>query len=68
MFNKNKFKSKVIEKGFSIAKIAELLGINQATLHRKVKGQSEFTRSEIQMLRLALNLDTKTIEDIFFAD
>ncbi len=67
MFDKNKFKGKIAENGLTIGKVADLLGVNEATLHRKINGQSDFTRSEIQMLRNILLLDTDTAESIFFA-
>lgn len=67
MFDKNKFKGKIAEKGLNIGKVASLLGINEATLHRKINGQSDFNRSEIQMLREILDLDIEAAEDIFFA-
>lgn len=67
MLNKNKLKGKILEKGLSVTKVANLLGVNQATLHRKLNGNSEFTRSEIQILRLALELNSQEMEAIFFA-
>lgn len=64
MFNKAKFKAKVIEKGLTMEYIAHKLGINQATLYRKMNGSSDFFRSEIQKLCVLLDI-TNPIE-IFF--
>lgn len=67
MFNKNLFKSKYIEHNLKAADVAVLLGINPATLTRKMSGESDFTRNEIQLFRMALNLSAEEIENIFFA-
>lgn len=47
--------------------VAELLGINPVTLYRKLKGTSDFTRAEIQTLRLAFELNAAEVDQIFFA-
>lgn len=66
MFDKNKFRAKIIENGLTTEKVAEKLNINVATLYRKMNGTSDFTRSEIQKLKEILNLDVKTASEIFF--
>ena len=68
MFNKNKFRAKVIEKGFTMKQIAEVLYISEVTLYRKINGTSDFTRKEIQKLKEILKLDAKTTEEIFFTE
>ncbi len=67
MFNKNLFKSKYIEHNLKASDVALILGINPATLARKMSGESDFTRNEIQLFRAALNLNAEEIESIFFA-
>ena len=47
--------------------IARILGINEATLYRKISGESDFTRNEIQLFRQALGLTSCEIDAIFFA-
>ena len=47
--------------------VAAILGINPATLYRKINGQSDFTRQEIQIIRYAFNLDADSLDRIFFA-
>lgn len=66
MFNKNLFKAKYIEHNLKTADVAVILGINPATLARKVSGESDFTRNEIQLFRAALNLSAEEIDNIFF--
>ena len=65
MFDKIKFKIQVLKSGKSMQEIASMLGINQATLYRKINGTSDFLRSEIQ--RLNDYLDIADPDDIFFA-
>ncbi len=47
--------------------VASELGINTATLYRKLNGSTEFTRSEIQSLRHILKLSPEDADAIFFA-
>lgn len=67
MFNKPLLKGKMAEREMSTEKLANLIGINVATLHRKIVGKSEFTLPEVQAARLALRLTVKESEQIFFA-
>jgi len=46
--------------------LANELGINVATLYRKINGNSDFYRDEIKRVSLFLNLDAKERELIFF--
>ncbi len=66
MFNKLKFKAAVIERGKTIADVAEYLKINESTLYRKINGTSEFSRDEIQNICIFLKLDSPL--EIFFAN
>ena len=66
MFNKDKFRGKVFEKGKTLSKVAAFLGINPATLTRKMSGDSDFTRSEIQQISCFLNLSDEEMGTIFF--
>ena len=66
MFNKNKLKGKIIECGYSMEQIAVFLGINPATLYRKMSQETEFTRNEIATLKTVLNLTLQEMDDIFF--
>lgn len=68
MFDKNKLKGKIIECGYSTEQIAKILGVNPATLYRKLAHESEFTRNEIATLKVTLNLTVQDVDDIFFAE
>ena len=67
MFNRNLFKAKCMEKGVSMERVASFLGVNLATLYRKMSGQSDFTRYEIQLFKCEMHLSTDDVEKIFFA-
>lgn len=67
MFCRNKFRAKLCEAGLTPRDLASLLGINEATLYRKMSGSSDFLRSEIQIIQYRLNLTNDDIMDIFFA-
>lgn len=66
MFNKDEFCGKVRSKGLTLDKIAKYLGVNPATLSRKMSGKSDFTRNEIEILRHKLKLSREDVMLIFF--
>lgn len=68
MFMVNLFKAKLKEMNKSVPDIAAVIGVNQATLHRKMNGTSDFTRNEIQLMRYALGLTDEEMKNIFFAE
>jgi transcriptional regulator with XRE-family HTH domain len=67
MFNGNILKAKMVEKGVSMERLANVLGINTATLYRKIKGISDFSRADIQAIRSTLSLTLDEVDRIFFA-
>jgi len=67
MFDKNKFKGAVVARGKTVEGMADVMGVNAATLYRKINGASDFTRQEIQAVRFALSLTDDDVMDIFFA-
>ena len=46
MFNRDLFRAKCIEHGIRTQDAAQIMGINPATLSRKMGGQSDFTRND----------------------
>ena len=66
--NINLLKSKIVLKGKKIPTIANDLGISRTSLYRKLKGKSEFTRSEIARLIGILDLKKENAIEIFFND
>lgn len=67
MFNRALFQYAVDRKNMTMLSVADRLGVNPATLYRKVQGQSDFTRGEIQLLREILGLTVREADAIFFA-
>lgn len=67
MLDKKRLRDKMTENCYSMDKLSSILGINPATLYRKMMGSSDFTRNEIQLLRGVLALTNEDTELIFFA-
>ena len=55
-----------VRKNVTLANLATKIGVNEATLHRKIKGDSDFSRNELQIIRSVLGLNNKKFLDIFF--
>ena len=68
MFDRKKFHGRVVAEGYTLAEVAAKIGMNPATLYRKMSGESDFTREEIQKLRAVLRLSADETDVIFFAD
>ena len=66
MFNRKEFQLAVIKADKTYEDVAKAIGINPSTLFRKMSGQSEFTRSEIQTICEYLNVDSPMA--IFFVN
>ncbi len=67
MFDERLFRSKVVLNGLTLNKLADLMGINEATLHGKLKRHGAFSRDEIDSIRRILELSDDDIMAIFFA-
>lgn len=67
MFNDRLFRSKVVLCGLTLGELAKSMGINESTLHGKLKRQGSFSRDEIGKIRQILDLTDEDIMDIFFA-
>lgn len=55
-------------KNISNEEMSKVLGIDASTFYRKKRGDSDFTRKEIQIMRSTLGLSQQEIEAIFFMD
>lgn len=67
MFNQNLLKAKAIEKGLSLAVLAQAIGKNEATFYRKLARDGDFSRFEIQCMVNKLGLNSKERDAIFFS-
>ncbi|MBR2410166.1 MAG: hypothetical protein IKB08_00415 [Clostridia bacterium] len=65
MFDRKKFELTLFEMGISKTELAKKLGISTVTLYRKMSGESDFFRNEIQLIRSLIGVDKA--EEIFFA-
>lgn len=65
MFDENKFKAAVISNGKTLNDIARKLNISKVTLYRKMSGESDFYRNEIE--KCGEILRDSNMVDIFFA-
>ncbi len=68
MFNEQMFRERLFREGYTKERLAGEIGINQATLYRKINGSSEFTRIEMQIIQKALHLSRDDLCVIFFND
>ena len=65
MFNRRKLQAQMVLKGYTIGEVAEKLGINAATMYRKLGNNGDFSREEIS--KLIDILDIEDVEGVFFA-
>lgn len=64
----NLLKSQIVLKGQNVSGISNILGISKSALYRKLKGQSEFTRTEIVKLVNLLEIEKEKAYEIFFTN
>lgn len=67
MFDEKQFRIKLISAGFTVKDIAKVVGINETTLYRKIKGITDFSRNEMSIIKTFLKLNSDEFEKIFFA-
>ncbi|WP_082673037.1 helix-turn-helix domain-containing protein [Paenibacillus senegalimassiliensis] len=63
--NTNKLRGKIVECGLSVSELALRVGLDRATLYRKIKKQ-EFSVSEAVLISRELNLSKDEVMAIFF--
>lgn len=67
MLDKAKLCGRIRAYGLTMEQTAKYLGVNSATLSRKINGISEFNRNEIELLRVKLSLSADELQEIFFS-
>lgn len=68
MVNVNKLKGKIVECGINVSILAEKIGIDKATLYRKISENGDpITIREADKISEALNLSKDEVNDIFFS-
>lgn len=63
----NKLKGKIVERGMNVSKLAECIGIDKATLYRKLNNFDSFTIGDALKIKDALGLSNQEAYDIFLA-
>ena len=64
--NSNKLRAKITERGMTVKSFCQEFGFVRSTFDRKLKGDYEFTRDEIEKIWEALELTEEEVRDIFF--
>ena len=67
MVNVNKLRAKMVEKGLNVERLADLSGINKATIYRRFNSPDEITIEEADKLVTALQIDASDAMAIFLA-
>jgi hypothetical protein len=66
--NVAKFKAAIVERGTSVAELADAVGLSKSTLYRKINtGGDDFTIGEVLSITKALHLSADEGQQIFFA-
>lgn len=66
--NVKKLKIKMLEMDKTLDELAAYIGCNIVTLYRKLNGESDFSRSEVQLIAIFLSLSSSDVNSIFFDD
>lgn len=64
--NRNLLEAKFKEKGTNVVEASKIIGVEPSTFYRKMSGQSDFFRKEIEGLVKFLNLSIDEMDRIFF--
>ena len=64
----NKLKYFIADRGESLSTYEQALGISRTALYRKMRGQTEFTRDEIEKTIRFLRLNEADTISVFFND
>ena len=68
MVNVNKLKGKIVEKGYSVEKLAKEIGVDKTTIYRKINNNGEtFTIDEADRIVNVLSLNAEEAQSIFFS-
>jgi plasmid maintenance system antidote protein VapI len=65
--NVNKLKGKIVEKGMNIEALAANIGINRASLYRKLNDAEKITIGEAAKMKNALEMTDDEAYEIFLA-
>ena len=66
MPNARKLKARILEKGYTIKSVADLMGLTAYTLGRKISGKAPMILSEAWQLMKILEIPDEEFKDYFF--
>lgn len=66
MANSVELRVECLKNNISLDTLAARIGVNTSTLYRKIKGESEFNRNELQIIKDTLSLNDERFIAIFF--
>ena len=66
--NFNDLNAEIARCGLSLPELAKRIGISKKTIYSRMKGETEFTQSEISKIAEVLQLGGERILSIFFAE
>jgi DNA-binding phage protein len=66
LMNIMKLKGKIVEMGYNVEMLAKKVGIDRATLYRKLDCSEKFTIGEVQEIKNVLSLSNEELNAIFF--
>lgn len=64
--NVNKLKGKIVEKGMNVETVAVIIGIDRASLYRKLKNFDKITVGEATKIKDILEITNEEAVEIFF--
>lgn len=67
MTNSLKLKGRIIEKGYTLARLAKKIGISYQSMSYKVNNKREFNQTEISAICSALDIEDDKRSAYFFA-
>ncbi len=66
MYDYNKLKGKITEKGLTRAEFAKAVGISEASLSLRMNNRREWTQDEMIEVAKILDFDVTELKDYFF--
>lgn len=66
--NVNKLKGKIAEKGLSVEKLAQQIGVDRSSLYRKLNNAEKITIGEASRIKDVLEMTTEEATLIFLAE
>ena len=68
MVNLMRLKAEISKRGQTIEALSKAIGMDDSTFYRKMNAQGKtFTLEQVDAIKRALDLDSKTAEAIFFS-